>query len=380
MRRVYLDHNATTPMSDQVRGAFVEACGQLMGNPSSVHREGQRARAAVEEARRQVALLIGADTTEITFTSGATEANNIALETLARTGGAIVTTCVEHPSVLAPTQHMEDSGTRVLRLGVDEDGRLPPVSQIIREANELGASALSVMLANNETGNIYPVAALAREARSSGLLVHCDATQAVGKIPVSIVELGVDMLSLSAHKFYGPKGVGALFARADLEVEAFVKGGHQERGRRGGTENVPAIVAMGRAAQLAAELVTTDEPRIRALRDRLWEGIARVESSAVRQTPLSDCLPNTLNVRFGELDGETLLINMDLEGIAASAGSACTAGSLEPSHVILAMGVPYEQARASVRFSLGRDTTDEDIDHVLRALPGILSRTRSDGW
>lgn len=378
MRRIYLDHNATTPLDDDVCDAMVQALRSLDGNPSSIHREGQRARAAVEHARRQVALLLGADTTEITFTSGATEANNLALETLAAaTDGALASTAVEHPSILAPLERLAQTGRPVLKLNVDAEGMLPATDEIIAQAEAAEVGALSVMLANNETGNLFEIAPLIEAAHQRGWLVHCDATQIVGKMPLDVEALGADMVSISAHKFYGPTGVGALYLRSDAELTPVIVGGHQERGRRGGTENVAAIVGMGLAAELAARRTTTDATHMASLRDRLWEGVQRVEAQVARQTHPTRCLPNTLNVRFPDVDGETLLINLDLEGISVSAGSACTAGSLEPSHVILAMGVPYDAARGSVRFSLGRNTTADDIELVVERLPLVLQRTRS---
>lgn len=380
MRRVYLDHNSTTPLDPDVAEAMIGALRDLDGNPSSIHREGQRARAAVERARRQVADLIGASFTEVVFTSGASEANNLAIATLRHRGdGALMTTCVEHPSILAP---VERSGAPVVQLGVGADGALElSIDQIVALGRERGVQGLTVMLANNETGNVYPIAALAKAARAEGWWTHCDATQAPGKLELDVGVLGVDMLSLSAHKLYGPKGVGALYVRNGFELAPVVIGGHQERGRRGGTENVAAIVGFGRAAELAQARWADDAAHMARLRDRLWEGVQAADGdSATRQGTPSACLPNTLNVRFDRVDGETLLMNLDLDGVAVSAGSACTAGSLEPSHVILAMGVPPDEARGSVRFSLGRTTTEADIDLVIERLPGILERTRAGGW
>ncbi len=376
--RVYLDHNATTPIDPQVLEAVIGALRTLDGNPSSVHREGQRARAAVERARRQTSDLIGADFTEITFTSGATEANNLAIATLAAsTSGALLTTAVEHPSVLAPIDRLQTQGRTVLKLEVDAQGMLPDTDAIVAKAQAAGVEAISVMLANNETGNIFDVAALCQQAHQRGWLVHCDATQAVGKLPLDVTALGADMVSISGHKFYGPSGVGALYIRPEADLTPVIIGGHQERGRRGGTENVASIVGMGLAAELAHQRRQDDAAHMATLRDHLWDGIVRLEPGAVRQTHPERCLPNTLNVRFGDVDGETLLINLDLDGVSVSAGSACTAGSMEPSHVILAMGVPEEKARGSVRFSLGRNTTEAEIEEVLKRLPGILSRTRT---
>lgn len=381
MRRIYLDHNATTPLCQEAQQAMLPWLGQPC-NASSVHHEGQRARGAVESARRDLAGLLGALPTEIIFTSGATEANNMALATLAaRSQGTVLISAVEHPSVLAAAARLEAQGRPVLRLPVDAQGRLPSVPELLDLGRRHGAGALSLMLANNETGHLYPVAELAAAARQEGWLVHSDATQAVGRLPVQVEALGVDLLSLSGHKLYGPVGSGALWLRAEVELCPLVVGGHQERGRRGGTENVMAIAGLGAAARAAAQDMEAEAARQAALREALWRGIASLEPEAVRQTPPGpEALPNTLNVRFGQVDGETLLINLDLEGISVSAGSACTAGSLEPSHVILAMGVDPARARGSVRFSLGRGTTAQDIEQVLERLPRVLERTRGAAW
>lgn len=381
MQRIYLDHNATTPLAPEAREAMFSLLGSGASNASSIHHEGQLARSAIEEARRNIANLIQAGYPDILFTSGATEANNLALSTLLKhTSGAIVSSVVEHPSVLAPLQKLEKEGKGVAWLPVDELGKLPPVEEIMALAEAAGAGALSLMLANNETGNINQIAQITAAAHERGWKVHCDATQAIGKIPVDVRELGVDLLTLSSHKFYGPTGAGALYIRNALELSPIILGGHQERGRRGGTENLLSIAGMGQAAKLAQALLTEDAARIASLRDTLWQHIQRIEPSAVRQGDLENTLPNTLNVRFSDVDGETLLINLDLEGIAVSAGSACTAGSLEPSHVVLAMGVPADSARGSVRFSLGRYTTAEEIELVAQRLPTVLARTRSPAW
>lgn len=340
--------------------------GDQVGNPSSIHAEGQRARAAVETARRQVARAIGANLADIVFTSGATEANNLALRSL---GGRVATSAVEHPSIL-------QSGADVVAIEVDPTGRLPEAERLVRKARELGADAISIMLANNETGNIYPIAAIAAAAKAAGMPVHCDATQGVGRIPVNAMELSVDMMSFSSHKIGGPKGIGALWVDPDTTLAPMVRGGHQERGRRGGTENVLAAVGFGAAAESLAE---DDLERVRRLRDRLWDAVQEIEPRCVRNGA-APWLPNTLNVRFPDVDGEGLLMNLDLEGVAASAGSACSAGSLEPSHVILAMGVPEAEARGSVRFSLGTTTTEDDIDRAVASLASILPRLRAPGW
>ncbi len=347
--------------------AWLDEPSVWAANPSSIHAEGQRARAAVETARRQVAECVGGNLADIVFTSGATEANNLALRSLPH---PIATTAVEHPSVLS-------AAVPLLTLPVDAHGRLPAPDAFVADAVARGAKSISVMLANNETGNLHPVAEIAAAARAAGLRVHCDATQAVGRVPVHALDLGVDLLSFSSHKMGGPKGIGALWVDPDTVLDVLIRGGHQERGRRGGTENVLGAVGFGAAA---AALADDDLPRIAALRDKLWAGIALIDARARVNGDPDARLPNTLNVRFPDVDGEGLLMNLDLEGIAASAGSACSAGSLEPSHVILAMGVPEREARGSVRFSLGRDTTDDDIDYALERLKMILARLRAPGW
>ena len=368
MKRVYLDYNASAPLRPEAREAmlaWLSAQGVAAGNPSSIHAEGQRARAAVETARRLVAAAVGGSLADIVFTSGATEANNLALQSLAH---PIATTTVEHPSIL-------QAAVPLLPIAVDSDGRLP--DDFIAQALARGARSVSVMLANNETGNVHPVAEIAARGRAAGLRVHCDATQAVGRVPVDALELGVDLLSFSSHKIGGPKGIGALWTDPDTVLVPLVRGGHQERGRRGGTENVLGAVGFGAAA---VAIGNDDLPGVWRLRDTLWAGIQALEPSAVRQGDPVHHLPNTLNVRFRDIDGEGLLMNLDLEGIAASAGSACSAGSLEPSHVILAMGVPKAAARGSIRFSLGIGTTAEEIAFTLDALETILARLRAPAW
>jgi cysteine desulfurase len=349
----------------------------VCGNPSSIHQEGQKARAMLEHARGQVARLVGSAPAEIVFTSGATESNNAAIATLASRDGAILSSVVEHPSVIGPLDELRRHGQHLVLVGVDGEGRLPPADEVIEAGERGGVRSLSLMLANNEIGNLTPVAEIAALAHQRGWWVHCDAVQAVGRIPVDVDALGVDLLSLSGHKFGGPRGVGALYVRRGIELVPILSGGHQERGRRSGTENVAAIVGLGAAAEAARHWVSAGDG-VAALRDRLWEGIAARDPSAVRQGSTDDPLPNTLNVRFERVSGETLAMNFDLEGVAVSAGSACSSGSLDPSHVLLAMGVPYEAARGSIRFSLGRATTAEDVDDVLERLPAILARTRQE--
>lgn len=377
MRRVFLDHNATSPLEPAAREAML-ALLDAPCNASSVHQEGQRARAAVELARRELARLIGARSgSDLTFTSGATEANNLALHTLAHlTQGALLSSRVEHPSVLAPLARLEAQGRRVIHAGVDERGRLPSAQALAELAQAEGVGAISLMLANNETGNLLDWTSLARAAKAQGCWLHCDATQAVGRVPVDVAALGVDLLTFSSHKLGGPPGVGALWVKPGVELCPLIVGGHQERGKRGGTENAPALAGFGAAAKLARERLPDAAPRVAALRDWLWTRLQAMAPDAVRQGDPDACLPNTLNVRFPGVDGETLLINLDLEGVAASAGAACSAGSLEPSHVLLAMGVPKDLARSSLRLSLGAHTTQEDLDLALPRLARALAQSR----
>ncbi|GMV41458.1 MAG: cysteine desulfurase [Myxococcales bacterium] len=376
--RIYLDHNATTPVDPQVIDAIARCLRETSGNASSVHEDGRAARALVDEARAAVAALIGAQPADLVFTSCATEANNAALrgmvEWLRRAHGdaMVLTTPVEHPSVLGPVAWLASHGVEVRTAPVDSLGRLDP-DAVTRLLTPGRPTVVSVMLANNETGNVYPVGDIAGAAHEAGAIVHVDAVQAAGKLPLDVATLGADLLTLSAHKLHGPKGVGALWVRRGLKPAPLLLGGHQERGRRGGTENVPGIVGFGVAARVAAR-AAAEPARIAALRDRLWRGLEAM--GAHRNGDPERCLPNTLNVSVDGTEGEVVLASLDLAGVSVSSGSACTAGSLEPSHVLLAMGLSRERARAAVRFSLGRGTTAEEIDRVLSLLPDIVARTR----
>ena len=377
--RIYLDHNATTPLLDPVLDAVTKALAGEFGNASSVHTFGQRARVALDTARGAVAALIGADPAEVVFTGSGTEADNLALrgaaEALDATGRRhLVTSAIEHEAVLQTCRALERRGWRVTRLPVDGRGILDPATL---EANLTDDTAVvSVMHANNEIGTIQPVAALAALAHARGALFHTDAVQSAGKIPVDVRALGVDLLSLTAHKFHGPKGAGALWIRRALRLSAQMTGGRQERNRRAGTENVPALVGFGVAAQIAAARLDTEGPRQAALRDRLEQGIlARVADTAVNGDRTAR-VPNTSNISFAGVEAEALLIALDLEGIAVSTGSACSSGTLEPSHVLRAMGLPAHRAQDSLRFSLGAGTTGAEIDRVLEVLPRLVERLR----
>jgi cysteine desulfurase len=377
--RIYLDHNATSPPHPGVVETVARLLRDEFGNASSVHSFGQRAKTHVDEARNEVAALIDADPGEVVFTSGGTESDNFALRGAADALDArgrrhIVTTAIEHEAVLTTLKSLERRGWKTTLLSVGESGVLEPGA--LEAAMTPDTSLVSVMHANNEIGTIQPVDALARVAHAHDALFHTDAVQSVGKIPVSVKALGVDLLALSAHKFGGPKGVGALWIRRGLRLGAFMTGGRQERNRRAGTENVPSIAGLGVAARLAREKAGNESHRLAALRDRLERGVlAGVPGTAVNGDP-SRRVPNTSNISFDGIEAESLLIALDLEGIAVSTGSACSSGSLEPSHVLRAMGLPHARARNSLRFSLGSTTQDADIDTVIEKLPAIVEKLR----
>jgi cysteine desulfurase len=383
-RRIYLDHNATTPVRAEVLEAMLPCFRERFGNPSSIHREGQAARRALEQARAEVAALVGAGApSEIVFTASGTEADNLALRAAVARRRAegrsprVVTSAIEHSAVLRPCEALAREGICVELVPPDADGVVDPARLVAALAAD-GGDVVSLQLANSDVGTLQPVAELARLARGRGALVHCDAVQAAGRIAVDVEELGVDLLSLSGHKLGGPKGAGALFVRRGLELAPLLLGGDQERGRRAGTENVPALVGFGRACALAAAERAASASRTAALRDRLERGIlARVPGARVNGGGAAR-LPNTLNVTLPDVDGESLLMNLDLLGIAASAGSACSSGSEEPSHVLLAMGVGRELARASLRFSLGADNTEAEIDAVIDTLAELVPRLRGE--
>ncbi|MEW6211154.1 MAG: cysteine desulfurase family protein [Acidobacteriota bacterium] len=377
--KVYLDNAATTALDREAIQAMLPYFSEEMGNAQSVHSFGRRAKAAVEQARRQVASLINSDPTEIIFLSGGTEADNLAIRgaALGASGRHIITTRIEHPAVLATCQSLERDGFRVTYLQVDEDGRVKVES--VRDAIESDTSLISIMHANNETGALQPIEEIGRviaQSRASGfehLRFHTDAVQSVGKMAIDVDRLGVDLLSISAHKFHGPKGVGALYVRKGVRLAKLLYGGHHERDRRPGTENVAGIVGLGKAAELAR---VEDMTRVRALRD--WfesEVSARVPDVKINAVA-AERLPNISNITFRRIDGEALLIALDLRGIAASTGSACSSGSVEPSHVLTAMGLSRKDVLASLRFSLSRETTREELDYTLRAIGEIVPHLR----
>lgn len=376
--RVYLDHNATTPVREEVVEAMLRALREGWGNPSSVHAEGAAARAAVERARESVAALLGVAPGEIVFTAGASEANNTALASVAGrapAGAHVVTTNAEHPSVEAPLCALEEQGLAVSRVPVERDGLVAP--EAVEAALRPDTLLVAVLHANNETGVLQPLERIAALARARGVPVHADVTQAVGKLPLDLPRLGVDLASLSAHKLGGPKGVGALVVRGARALEPLLRGGGQERGRRGGTENVPGIVGFGAACELARRELPRRELEWGALRDRLWEGIAAKIPGARRNGSARHALPNTLNVCFRAAAGDLLLQALDLEGVAVSSGAACSSGSISPSRVLLAYGLDAAEARASLRFSVGHGVDAAQIDHVLALLPDLVARVRA---
>ncbi|HWW50623.1 MAG TPA: cysteine desulfurase NifS [Verrucomicrobiae bacterium] len=377
--RVYLDYNATTPVDHAVLEAMLPYFAEHFGNASSIHSTGQRARSAVETARESVAALIGAKASEIVFTSGGTEADNLAIfgtvEASRKPRKHVVTTTIEHHAVLNACQELERRGVEVSYVPVGGEGVVDPFD--IRRALRPETVLITVMHANNEIGTIQPIAEIGRIARESDVLFHSDAVQSAGKLALDANRLGVDFLSLSAHKIYGPKGVGALYVRSGAPLEPQFRGGHHERDRRPGTENVPGIVGLGRAAELARRQLGEALESIGALRDRLEQAlIEQVPTVRVNGDP-SRRVPNTTNLTFSGAGGEALLIALDLEGIACSTGAACSSGAVEPSHVLTAIGLTHDEARSSLRFSLGRPTTAEEIDQALRIIPAVIERLRA---
>ena len=382
--RIYFDHNATTPLDQTVVEAMSRALAEDFGNPSSVHHFGQRAKAILDDSRSAVADLIGAEPAEVVFTSGGTESDNMALRGAAEAFEAvsaavprrhIITSSIEHEAVLNTVKALAKRGWTATLLPVDQSGIVSPAS--LASAITAQTAIVSVMHANNEIGTIQPIAELAAIAHEYGALMHTDAVQAVGKIPVDVRALGADLLTLSAHKFNGPKGTGALWIRRGARIVSTMTGGKHERNRRGGTENVPGIAGMGAAARLARRKLADEAQRIAALRDHLERGIlASVAGTAVNGAP-TPRVPNTTNISFDGVEAESLLIALDLEGFAVSTGSACSSGTLEPSHVLRAMGLPAHRTQNSIRFSLGAGNTREQVDALLSKLPGVVAKLRT---
>jgi cysteine desulfurase len=380
MQRIYLDHNATTPVLPVVVDAMAAALREEFGNPSSVHHFGQRAKAVIDHARSAVAALLGGDPSEIVFTSGGTEADNFAIrgtaEALEPSGRRhLIGTTIEHEAVINTLKALGKRGWEITLLPVGETGIVSP--DALKAALRNDTALVSVMHANNEIGTIQPIAELARLARERGAHFHTDAVQTAGKIPIDVKALGVDLLSISAHKFYGPKGVGAIWIRRGLRLLPIMTGGKHERNRRAGTENVAGIAGMGAAAEVARAKMTEESARVGMLRDSLEAGILKTVPGTVVNGALSPRVPNTTNISFDRIEAESLLIALDLEGIAVSTGSACSSGTLEPSHVLKAMGFPPHRTQNSIRFSLGAATSKADVDRVIAVLPGIVEKLRN---
>jgi len=379
MRKVYLDHNATTPTHPEVVKAMLPYYEEIYGNASSIHQFGQQARKAIDEAREKVADFIGAIQEEIIFTSGGTEADNFAIKGIAyaneKKGKHIITSSIEHHAVLNPCKYLEKQGFQVTYLPVDKYGLVDPDE--VEKAIAKETILITIMHANNEIGTIEPIAEIGKIAKEKGICFHTDAVQTVGKIPVDVNELNIDLLSLSAHKIYGPKGIGALYIRKGTRIQPLIQGGHHEKNLRAGTENVPAIVGLGKAVEIAKATLDKESIYLTNLRDGLCSGIGEKIDSVYLNGHPGKRLPNTLNMSFEFVEGESIILNLDMKGIAVSSGSACTSGSLEPSHVLKAMGVEPAIVQGSIRFSLGKDNTEEDIDYVLEVLPEIIAHLRA---
>ncbi len=384
-RKVYLDNNATTPLHPQVKEEMIKAM-EVFGNPSSLHQFGRAAKAMVQEAREKVASFIGSNPEEIIFTGSGSEANNTVLSILAchsrecdcsKVGKyrRIITTVIEHPCILETAKCLSERDIEVSYLSVDQYGKV----RIEELENELkkGPALVSIMTANNEIGTIQDIKQISRLVHQYGSLFHTDAIQAVGKIPVAVNDLEVDFLTLSGHKVYGPKGIGALYVRRGTPFCPLIRGGHQESGRRAGTENTLGIVGFGKAVEMRKEEMPSEHERLLLFKERLKEGLKKNIDHIYFNGHPQDCLANTLNVSFPGAEGEAILLYLDLAGIAVSTGSACASGSLNPSHVLVAIGIPIEYAHGSIRISMGRNTTLEDIDYMIEVMPGIIKRIRN---
>jgi cysteine desulfurase len=375
MPRIYLDNNATTPVLPEVFEAMRPYFGEHFGNASSIHHHGQETRAAVERARDSVASLLGCRSSEIVFTSGGTEGDNLAIAGLTSPGDHVITSSIEHHAVLLACKHLEETGCEVTYVPVDGRGMVDPGD--IRRALRSNTKLISIMLANNETGVLQPVEEIGKIAAEADVYFHTDAVQAAGKIRVDVNQIGCDALSISGHKMHAPQGVGALYVRKGTRLQPLFYGGRHERSRRAGTENVPGIVALGKAAELAMQgFERGDDKKMSALRDRLQQGIlAQVEEAGVNGEG-APRVPNTTNIYFDHIEGESMVISLDLKGLAVSTGAACSSGAIEPSHVLVAMGLRAERARASIRFSLGKQNTEEEIDIALALVPETVARLR----
>jgi cysteine desulfurase len=376
--RSYFDHNATTPPAPAVTAALAQATAEVWGNPSSIHHDGQVARKRLEEARHQVCSLLGCDPKSLVFTSGGTESDNLAILGAVRANSRshrhVITTTVEHPAVLQACARLEQEGIAVTYLAVDSNGLVDPEN--LRRHIRSQTVLVSIMHANNETGVVQPIAELARIAREAGALFHSDGVQAAGKTSTDMKALGVDLYSISGHKFYAPKGAGALYARGDVALQPLQHGGRHERSRRAGTENVPGAVALGAAAELVLMRLESESARLGGLRDRLEQALVDRIANVTVNGGNAPRVPNTTNLSFSGIDGEALLIGLDLKGFAVSTGAACSSGAVEPSHVLTGMGLSRDQARASIRFSLGHGNTEEQVESLIVAVTECVAHLR----
>ncbi len=374
MRRVYLDNNATTPVLPEVLEAMRPYFGEHFGNASSIHHHGQETRAAVERARESVAALLGCRASEVVFTSGGTEADNLAVFGVARSGDHVITSTIEHHAVLSACRHLEAQGCEVTYVPVDYCGLVEPAD--VRRALRPNTKLITIMLANNETGAVQSLEILGKIAADSDVCFHTDAVQAAGKIAIDVNKIGCDLLTISGHKIHAPQGVGALYVRKGTRLEPMLYGGSHERSRRAGTENVPGIVGLGKAAELAsAGLERGDDRKMAAERDRLERELLKIEATGLNGED-APRVPNTTNIYFDGIEGEALVIALDLKGLAVSTGAACSSGAIEPSHVLTAMGLYPDQAKSSIRFSLGKQNTADDIDFALGLIPETVARLR----
>jgi len=377
MKTIYFDNNATTKAAEEVLEEMRPFFCELYGNPSSMHIFGGQIGHKIRKAREQVAALLACDPGEITFTSGGTESDNTAIKGVLSAQPQrrkVIITRVEHPAVLTVCRDLENLGYTVVELAVDKQGRLDLAE--LEEQIDDDTALVSIMYANNETGVVFPIEKIAELVTDSGVVFHTDAVQAVGKIPLDLSKSSIDMLSLSGHKLHGPKGVGVLYVRKGTRLSPFMVGGHQESGRRAGTEDVPGIVGLGKACELAAENLEEENSRVKCLRDKLESEILEKCTDSRLNGDKENRLPNTTNISFEYIEGEAILLMLDRYGICASSGSACTSGSLEPSHVLRAMGVPFTAAHGSIRFSLSRYSTEEEVDYTIEKMPAIVNRLR----
>ena len=374
MQRVYFDNNATTPVLPEVLDAMRPYFAEHFGNASSIHHHGQETRAAVERARESVADLLGCRASEIVFTSGGTEGDNLAIFGLAKPGDHIVTSTIEHHAVMNACKHLEDKGCEVTGIPVDGKGRVDPDD--VRRALQPRTKLITIMIANNETGVVQPVEEIGKVAAEADVYFHTDAVQAAGKIPIDVNKIGCDLLTISGHKVHAPQGVGALYVRKGTLLEAMLYGGSHERSRRAGTENVPGIIGLGKAAELAlAAFERGDDKMMAAMRDQFERELLQIEAAGTNGLG-APRVPNTTNIYFDHIEGEALVIALDLKGLAVSTGAACSSGAIEPSHVLTAMGLRPDRARASIRFSLGKQNTADDVEFALSLVPGTVARLR----